>query len=82
MVENYFDYPVLFCFVLFCFVLFCFKYVRLKIALSVSIRSKPQAIAHDGKNVEKGKHSSIAGGTANLYNQFANQYGGSSENWK
>jgi hypothetical protein len=32
--------------------------------------------------VEKEKHSSIAGGTANWYNHSKNQSGGFSENWK
>jgi hypothetical protein len=32
--------------------------------------------ANAGKNVEKEEHSSIAGGTANLYNHFGNQFGG------
>jgi hypothetical protein len=36
---------------------------------------------HDGEDVEKEEHSSIAGGIANWYNS-GNQSGGSSENWK
>ncbi|EGV97061.1 hypothetical protein I79_013255 [Cricetulus griseus] len=31
--------------------------------------------AHDGEDVEKGEHSSIAGGSANLYTHCGNQYG-------
>jgi hypothetical protein len=37
--------------------------------------------ADDGEDVEKGEHSSIAGGIASLYNHSGNQSGGSSENW-
>ena len=37
---------------------------------------------NDGKAVKKGEHSSIAGGSANLYNHFGNQFGGFSENWE
>jgi hypothetical protein len=36
---------------------------------------------HIGKDVEKEKHSSIAGGIANWYNHSENQSGVSSENW-
>jgi hypothetical protein len=36
--------------------------------------------AHVGKDVEQGEHSSIAGGSANLYNDFEKQFGGFSEN--
>ena len=39
-------------------------------------------IDYVGKDVEQGEHSSIAGGNANLYNHFGNQYGGFSENWE
>jgi hypothetical protein len=38
-------------------------------------------IAHAGEDVEQEKHSSIAGGSANFYNYFRNQFGGFSENW-
>jgi hypothetical protein len=31
--------------------------------------------------VEQGKHYSFAGGSANYYNHFENQFGGFSENW-
>ena len=31
-----------------------------------------------GENVERGEHSSTAGGSANLYSHFGDQYGGSS----
>ena len=43
---------------------------------------KPQVIAHAGEDVEQGEHSSIAGGSANVYNHFENQFGGFSENWE
>ena len=38
--------------------------------------------AHTGEDTEKGGHSSIASGTEDLYNEYGNQYGGSSEKWK
>ena len=34
-----------------------------------------------GEDVEQGEHSSFAGGSANLYNHFENQYGSSLKNW-
>jgi hypothetical protein len=37
--------------------------------------------ADAGEDVEKKKHSSIAGGIASLYNHSENQFGSSSENW-
>ena len=37
---------------------------------------------HTGKNVEKGEHFSIAGGSKNLYSHYRNQFGVSSENWE
>ena len=51
----------------------------------ISIRMfkmKSQVIAHAGEDVEQGEHSSIASGSPHLYNQFGNQYSGSSENWE
>jgi hypothetical protein len=39
-------------------------------------------IAHAGKDVEQGGHSSIAGSCTNFYNYFENQFGGFSKNWK
>jgi len=48
---------------------------------SECLRSKTQEIAHAGKDVERGKHSSIAHGSANLYNYIGNQFGSFSENW-
>jgi hypothetical protein len=39
-----------------------------------------QVTAHAGKDVERGKHSSIPSGIANLYNHFGNQFNGVSEN--
>jgi hypothetical protein len=38
--------------------------------------------AHADKDVEKGEHSSIAGGITNLYNHFGNQFDGFSESWE
>jgi hypothetical protein len=35
-----------------------------------------------GEDMEKEKHSFIAGGIANWYRHFGNQSGGASENWK
>jgi hypothetical protein len=32
--------------------------------------------ADAGEDVKQGEHSSIAGGSANLYNHFGNQFGG------
>jgi hypothetical protein len=46
------------------------------------LRSKPQVTTHVGKDVEKEKQSSIAGGIAQWYNHSGNQSGDSSENWK
>ena len=37
-------------------------------------------VAHVGKNVEQGEHSSIAGGSANLKKHFGNEFGSFSEN--
>ena len=39
-------------------------------------------IAYAGKDVEQGEYSSIAGGNANFYNHFGNQYDGFSEDWE
>ena len=38
--------------------------------------------AHAGEDVDQEKHSSIAGGSTNLYNNFGNQFGSFSENWE
>jgi hypothetical protein len=46
------------------------------------LRATTQVTAHDNKEVVQGEHSSIAGGNANLYNHYGNQYGGFSERWK
>jgi hypothetical protein len=46
------------------------------------LRSKTQVTADAGKDVEKEKHSSIAGGIAIWYNYIEKQSGCSSENWK
>jgi hypothetical protein len=37
-------------------------------------------ITHAGGNVEQGGHPFIAGGSANLYTHFGNQFGDFSEN--
>jgi hypothetical protein len=42
---------------------------------------KAQVTADAGEDVEK-EHSSIAGGSANLYNYFGNQFGSFSKNWE
>ena len=39
------------------------------------VKIKTQATADDGEEVEQGERSSIAGGTANLYNHFGSQCG-------
>jgi hypothetical protein len=43
---------------------------------------KTQDKAHAGKDVEQGTHSAIAGGSANLCNNFGNKSGTFSENWE
>lgn len=43
-------------------------------------KKKTQMIAYDGKDVEQGEHSSIACESANVYNNFGNQFGGFSGN--
>jgi hypothetical protein len=43
-------------------------------------RSKTQVTADAGEDVEKGEHSSIDSGTANLYNYSGNQFSSFSEN--
>ena len=45
------------------------------------LRSKIQVTADAGKDVEKEKHSSIAGGIASWYNHSRKQSGCSSENY-
>jgi hypothetical protein len=47
--------------------------------LSEWLRSKIQMTADAGKDIEKEEHSSIATGTASLYNHSGNQSGGFSE---
>jgi hypothetical protein len=39
-----------------------------------------QVTAHAGKDVEQRKHPSIAGGSANLYSHFRNQFSSFSKN--
>jgi hypothetical protein len=43
------------------------------------LRSKTQRTADAVTGMEQGEHSSIAGGSANLYNHSKNQFGGLSE---
>jgi hypothetical protein len=44
--------------------------------------SKTKVTTHAGKDMEHGEHFSIAGGIANLYNHFGNQFGSFSGNWE
>ena len=46
------------------------------------IKRNAQEIAYGSKDIEKGQHSSVSGGIANLYNHTGNQSGIFSENWK
>ena len=46
------------------------------------LKSNTLMIDYAGEDVELWEHSSIAGGNANLYKHFRNQYGGFSENWE
>jgi hypothetical protein len=46
------------------------------------LSSKPQVTTHIGQDVEKEKHSSIAGGFEHCYIHSGNQAGGSSKNLK
>ena len=41
---------------------------------------KNMLTVHDRQDVEQGEHSSIAGGSANLYRHHGNQYGDFSKN--
>jgi hypothetical protein len=41
-----------------------------------------QVAKHDGEDMEQWEHSSIAGGSANLYNHSGNQFGVFSETWE
>jgi hypothetical protein len=46
------------------------------------LRSKIQATAYVGMDVEQRKHSCIASGIANLYSLSGNPFGTFPENWK
>jgi hypothetical protein len=46
------------------------------------LRLQTQRTAHGGKIVEQGEHSSIAGGSAKLYNHSGNQLNGFLEGWE
>jgi hypothetical protein len=48
--------------------------------LSEWLRSKTQVTLHSGEGVNQVEHSSIPGGSTNLYNYFGNQFGSFSEN--
>jgi hypothetical protein len=39
-------------------------------------KTENSSAAHADKDMEQGEHSSIAGGSANLYNHSGNQFGG------
>ena len=54
----------------------------LRYHLSVWLRPNILRIAYAGEDVASREHSSTAGGSANLYSHFGNQYGGFSENWE
>ncbi|EGW08660.1 hypothetical protein I79_010246 [Cricetulus griseus] len=43
---------------------------------------KTPMTVYAGEDVEKGEHFSTAGGSANLYSHFGNQYGDSSRKWE
>jgi hypothetical protein len=45
------------------------------------LRSKTQATAHAGQDVEHGEYSFITGRSENLYNYCGNLFGDFSENW-
>jgi len=44
--------------------------------------AKTKVTAHAGEDAEQGDHSSIAGGSANLYSHYGNQCGGSLGRWE
>ena len=46
------------------------------------LRWNTQVTAHTAEDVEQGEHSSLPGGSANLYNCSKNQSGSFLENWK
>ena len=46
----------------------------------LGMAKKLQEIPYSGKDVEKGEHSSIVGGSANLYNHSGNPFDNCSEN--
>ena len=43
-------------------------------------KTENSSAAHADKDMEQGEHSSIAGGSANLYNHFRNEFSSFSEN--
>jgi hypothetical protein len=46
------------------------------------LRLKTHVTAHAGEDMQQGKHFSISGSSANLYNHFGYQFGSFSENWQ
>ena len=53
--------------------------MQIKITLRFHFTSVRMAkIAHDGEDVEQGKHSTITGGSTNLLNQYGDQCDSSS----
>jgi hypothetical protein len=55
-------------------------YKHQKLSTHFNKEKETQGIAHAGKNVEEGKHSSIAAVSANFYNHSQNQFGSFLEN--
>ena len=56
--------------------------LRSYLTLLECLRIETQVTVHAGEDVDLGEGSTIAGGSANLYNYYINPYGNSSENWK
>ena len=46
------------------------------------LKLETQMTTYAGKVVEKGEHSYTAGGSANFYSHFGDQYGGSLGKWE
>ena len=56
------------------------KTIRFHVTPIRMAKIKIHVLAHTGKDVEQGKHSSIAGESAKLYNYCVNQFDSFSEN--
>jgi hypothetical protein len=54
--------------------------LRFLLPLPEWLRSIKEVTVHAGEDILQGEHSSIAGGSANVYSQYGNQYEVSSEN--